>query len=113
MTSIVVLNQRQALSSPLPKVIRVKVDRSSALGNPFKMTSPDSRALVVSQYRVWLRKQLTSRTPASAAFNQLLKLAQYNDLELVCWCTPLECHADVIRDFLVEKLNEIYAARVK
>jgi hypothetical protein len=98
---ITVLNRR-TLSPPLPGTLRIVVDRTSALGNPFPITSPDSQALVIKQYREWLVKQLQTRNRASAAFNHLLKLGQHHDLELVC-CSPLDC-ADIIKELLEQRL---------
>lgn len=66
----------------------VKVDRTSAWGNPFKLADVDgdpSRA--VSAFRAWA---------ISEAYEQAVRrsLAGKN---LACWCRPdAPCHADVL-----------------
>lgn len=99
-TEIRVLNKR-SLSSPLPGVAREYVGRPSPLGNPFPLRQETDRDLVVQQYRDWLRKQWQANGPAKAELLKLCKLAKAGDLELVCWCAPKACHADVIREAIL------------
>ncbi len=54
------------------------------LGNPFALGRDGSRTEVVAAYRRWLWAQM-----------------QAVRLELVCWCAPLACHADVISSALL------------
>jgi len=37
---------------------------------------------------------------------RLAELSKEGDLTLICWCTPLPCHGDVIKDAL-EKIAEV------
>lgn len=106
--TITVLNKRQALSAPLPKTVRVVVDRTSGLGNPFHVTYGQTRLDAIAKYEVWLREQLKSKNRASVLFSKLLKLAEHNDIELVCWCVPEDCHANVIKSLLEEELTKKY-----
>ena len=96
---ISVLNKR-SLSDALPGTTRVYVGRPSVLGNPFPMRSEADRERVVTQYRNWLRQQWKARGPARAELERLLEIAKAGPLELVCWCAPRACHADVIREAL-------------
>lgn len=97
---ILVLSRRADLSDPLPGVTRVYVGRPSPLGNPFPMRSEADRNLVVHQYHEWLRKQYRSCGRVRDELERLLVIAQAGPLELVCWCAPLACHADVIAEAL-------------
>jgi hypothetical protein len=70
----------------------VYVGRPSKWGNPFVIGINGSRDDVVMQYRRYLEK-----SPAL-----LTDLHELKGKDLVCWCAPRACHADV----LLEKANE-------
>lgn len=77
-----------------------KVGRPSPLGNPFKIDAKTSRAKAISQYREWFLTQLeTDDNPTTKAFLALVHhYREYKELTLICWCAPLQCHAEVIRE---------------
>lgn len=89
------------------------VGRPSILGNPYSHKFGEQKYLTltreeaITRYREWLIEQLQKQN--SPQFKELLRLAQIvgkeGKLVLRCWCAPLPCHADVIRD-LVFKLVE-------
>ena len=92
--------RRGQLSDPLPG--QAYVGRPSLLGNPFQVGRDGSRAQVIASYRRWLWAQL--QEPGSAQRQELERLlaqAQAGPLELLCWCAPLACHAEVIRSALL------------
>lgn len=109
---ITVLNKR-TLSDPLPGVTRVYVGRPSVLGNPFAIGRDGDRDTVVAKYRRWLYSQLrgvrTGDAAVRRAVHDLLAKARTGPLELVCWCAPAPCHADVLRSALLW-LDEHYRA---
>ena len=91
--------RRGQLSDPLPG--QAYVGLPSPLGNPFQLCRDGSRAQVIASYRRWLWAQL--QEPGSAQRQELERLlaqAQAGPLELLCWCAPLACHAEVIRSAL-------------
>jgi len=93
---ITVLNKR-TLSGPLPGTTRVYVGRPSPLGNPFAIGRDGDRSQVISRYREWLWEQVRApRSPARLELHDLLEKARKGPLELVCWCAPQACHADVL-----------------
>ena len=64
----------------------VYVGRPTKWGNPFVIGEDGSRSEVIEKYRNWLLSN-----------DELL--AQVNELrgkDLVCWCAPAACHADVL-----------------
>ena len=68
------------------------VSRPTRWGNPFEIGKDGTREEVIAKYREWLR-----------ARPKLIELAR-RELKgkiLLCWCTPLACHGDV----LVELVN--------
>lgn len=93
---ITVLNKR-TLSDPLPGVTRVYVGRPSPLGNPYAIGRDGDRAAVVAKYRRWLWDNHSGNREVRLALHDLLASARKGPLELVCWCAPQACHADVIR----------------
>ncbi len=79
----------------------------SPLGNPFKprsYTDPEARQDCLDLYRDWLAKQELSRSAAWYELQRLAEIAKTEDLYLVCWCAPMECHGDVIKAE-IEKMN--------
>lgn len=104
---ITVLNKR-TLSDPLPGTTRVYVGRPSPLGNPYAIGRDGDRDTVVAKYRRWLHANLDTRE-VRLALHDLLANARQGPLELVCWCAPQACHADVIRSCL-QWLDDTYEA---
>jgi len=65
----------------------VYVGRPSIFGNPFVLGKDGDRDAVVDKYRVWL---LSKPQLVEAAKRHL------QGKDLVCWCAPARCHADVL-----------------
>lgn len=65
----------------------VYVGRPSKWGNPFVIGKDGCRSTVVRKYREWL-------------LNSTLKhdLHELKGKNLVCWCSPEACHADVLME---------------
>jgi len=87
---------KRGLGSLLPG--QAYVGRPSALGNPFVVGRDGSREEVIAKYRRWLWARL--QEPDSAQERELRRLlarAVAGELELLCWCHPLPCHAEVVR----------------
>ena len=88
-----VLN-RQHLGSPFGAVY---VGRPSKWGNPFLITDPrlpggltkaEKHQAVVDEYRRYIH-----RMPELMA-----SLPELKGKDLICWCSPLPCHADVLME---------------
>jgi hypothetical protein len=87
-----VLNLRDCPGGAVPEGA-VYVGRPSKWGNPFRLTKGVDRARVIARYRGWLFAQ-----PALVADVK----RELRGKDLVCWCAPLACHADI----LLEVANE-------
>jgi hypothetical protein len=61
----------------------VYVGRPSPWGNPFEIGKHGTRAEVIAKYREWLPKSGLDPT-------------ELRGRDLVCWCAPQPCHADVL-----------------
>jgi hypothetical protein len=91
---------RRGLASPLPG--QAYVGRPSPLGNPYALGRDGSREQVIAQYRHWLWGQLQfPGSPQERELRRLLSQARSGELELLCWCAPLSCHAEAVRSALL------------
>lgn len=85
MTPPEVLNKR---IDPIPDDA-VYVGRPSKWGNPFHVGTHGTRDEVIDKYREWLEVAL--KAPSG-----YLDLDELRGKDLVCWCAPKRCHADVL-----------------
>lgn len=123
-----VSNQQTMIESMyLPKkCYRVYVTRNTDtyfkyLSNPFKLNDEfiqNDRNLVIALFRLWfthMLKNSSAKNPYKIAFQMLLKklINENRDIELVCYCKPKACHADIIREFLIEEAKEQTTAHNK
>lgn len=82
------------------------VGRPSPLGNPFVVGVHGDRAQVIEMYEIWLTQQIMEKNPeVIQALDRLFDKMMNGDLILTCWCSPLDCHADVIRQILEERFE--------
>jgi len=79
-----VLNARQAGTKPAAD--RLYVGRPSRWNNPFVLGRYGTRDDVIAKYRAWIVQQ-----PALIA-----ALPELRNKDLVCWCSPSRCHAEVL-----------------
>ncbi len=87
----------------MPKVLNKRTDkippdavyvgRPSKWGNPLIISHRYPRERVVRHYKEWIMRKVEQDE---------LDLAELKGKNLVCWCAPLPCHADI----LLELANE-------
>jgi hypothetical protein len=87
-----VLNKHHPWSRDLPAVY---VGRGSDYGNPFPITKEHDRATVIAMHKAWLKKQLTQ---FGGARRLRLLVTDLQGRNLRCFCAPLPCHAEVLRE---------------
>jgi hypothetical protein len=80
-----VYNKRKG-AEPAPQGA-VYVGRPTKWGNPFVLASERDRAAALERYEGWLAE----RPELVAAAKRELR-----GRDLVCWCAPKLCHADVL-----------------
>jgi len=91
-----------------------RVGRPSPLGNPFLVDAKTSRTMAIAQYREWLLKRLETDNPTSKAFMVLVEYyRREGSMTLICHCSPLSCHAEVIREFVLEAIDEMGDKKVE
>ena len=81
-----VWNLRYATRSEQPPPDAVYVGRPSKWGNPFIIGRDGSREEVVGKYQEYIVNNT----------DLLCQLPELQGRDLVCWCAPKPCHADVL-----------------
>lgn len=79
----------------MPKVLNKRTDkippnavyvgRPSKWGNPFKIGRDGDRKEVIEKFRKWITR-----------VSFLEDVTELTGHDLVCWCAPLPCHADIL-----------------
>lgn len=64
----------------------VYVGRPTKWGNPFVVGVHGTREEVIERYEHWIQKNR----------ELMVALHELRGKDLVCWCAPLPCHADVL-----------------
>jgi len=94
---IYVVNKR----AHTPTAQDVYIGRPSPLGNPFPMPRY-TRNECIRLYRDWLENQAEG-SEAKGELGRISEMAREGDVYLVCWCAPLACHGNIIKDLLEER----------
>lgn len=92
----------------------IYIGRPSVLGNPYTIGKDGSREDVIKSYRLWLSWQLANADinggKIKRELERIAKIAEGIDVYLICWCAPLPCHGDVLKQYFSGekwKLNEV------
>lgn len=71
----------------------IYVGRPSKWGNPYKIGIDGTREEVIELYKKWLSNQ------------KYLNLEELKGKDLVCWCKPLPCHADILLELANKEIK--------
>lgn len=90
------------------------VGRPGPLANPYTHVpnryakwKVATRNEAVEKYRDWLLEMLTMENETFQAFRELVETYRaFGGLVLSCWCAPLNCHANVIRDMIMREVED-------
>jgi hypothetical protein len=77
----------------------IRVDRQSVLGNPFIMRKESERDKVCDEYEEYFYRRLKDCATMQRVID---RYKEYGKLRLFCWCAPKRCHAETIRDYILE-----------
>lgn len=88
----------------------IKVDRSHpVLGNRHVLHNPNdpsARLAVIKAYADDLRSDKIANGPMAQAVAQIAERVKTGEkIALACWCAPLACHAELIREAIEELLH--------
>ena len=93
---IVIFNKNQEFDASWCDEV-VSVMRPNVLGNPFPIIALHLRDTVIRRYAELLRSS-PADSPQHKEIDRLRELhRQGKTIGLVCCCTPLPCHADIIK----------------
>ena len=82
------------------KLYDVKIDRDTEFGNHYKIGIHGDRKQVLEKYRTYFYNRILTDKKF------LGKILNLKGKVLACWCCPLDCHGDVIIEFLDGTKNE-------
>lgn len=90
-----------------PSYTVVRIDRKTALGNPFYMANENQRDYVCDQFEAHMKHKL--KEPKGYFFLELKEIYQRvkagEDIVLTCWCHPKRCHGDSIKNLIDAQLS--------
>jgi hypothetical protein len=78
----------------------VYIGRPSIFGNPFRIGRGGTREQVVAKYREWLTHANDDRARQVVA---AIEAGELDNKRLGCWCKPLPCHGDVLRELVLQR----------
>ena len=89
--------------------VSVYIGRPSVLGNPYthiknKKTLAkfvvSTREESIKKYREYFYKHIEGSEYFRNELERIHKLSINHDIYLICWCKPLSCHGDIIKEYL-------------
>lgn len=84
------------------------IGRGSPLGNPWPIQGFDTREIVIARYKVYLCQQIENGN--KRVINELERLGNIaittGSLNLQCFCSPQQCHGDIIKEVLENAIQE-------
>jgi hypothetical protein len=106
MNSIKVVNKKDHASTDKDFYI----GRGSVFGNPFTSQDLDNTKAIyqatskedsIKKYEAYLRTRINLKEISIIdGFNEMLEALKMNDINLVCYCAPKDCHGDIIKRIL-------------
>lgn len=93
------INLRTKKGQPRP-YCDAYIDRRSPFGNPYQIGRDGDRKQVLEKYRAYFKWKIEDPWFRGQVHNLKGKI-------LGCWCTPDECHGDVIIEYLNALPEEI------
>ena len=73
------------------------VSRPGPFGNPFVVGIDGDRERVIQRFKSYFNDRMLRDSWYKK------KVLQLEGKDLICWCAPLRCHAEVIRDYLARR----------
>jgi hypothetical protein len=79
--------------------------KASILGNPYDY---ESKIYSIRLFELWLfKKLLNPNSLASIEIDRLITIyKETKNLNLICWCSPLPCHGEIIANLIRISVNE-------
>lgn len=107
MNNIRIVNLRNHKADPMNETL-IKIDRSSLLGNPYYMQYEGQRDEVCDKYETYFKDKIKSDRKFIEELNTICEIAKSRNIALGCWCYPKRCHAETIKEYIENTLNETF-----
>ena len=91
----------------------VYIGRGSPLGNPYThlegATEAEykvaTREEAIEKYEPWLEKAVMNTPLVAVCIDKITQsVLEGNDINLVCFCKPQDCHGDVIKKYIERRV---------
>ena len=79
----------------------------TCLGNPFVIKGAITRDNVCDDFDAWLRHGVDADKQRTVARRIGDRHAEGKHIALFCWCAPLRCHCESIRQYALESMEVI------
>jgi hypothetical protein len=88
----------------------IYVGRPSPLSNPYRIDDENNRMMVIERYGYMIKNAILKRDPKiiTALHNIEAYLQEHGKCNLICYCSPKPCHADIIKQLLTNKFKVNY-----
>lgn len=89
----------------------IYIARPSIFGNPWShiesegITKVETREEAVKKYIPYFMQKYKENAQFKEIVDSLVEQAKKEDINLVCWCSPLACHGHFIKKFIETKLK--------
>ncbi|MFZ2992552.1 MAG: DUF4326 domain-containing protein [Microgenomates group bacterium] len=88
----------------------VYIGRPSTLGNPYSHMSGtlakykcSTRKESIEKYREWLKEEWGKNGAVKKELRRLFLIYKTTrELNLICWCHPLPCHGEYIKEIILK-----------
>lgn len=94
------------LKEDMRKCPTFRIDRSTPLGNMFRITPESNRTTIIKLYESQFQDILDIKPEALQYVNEIIEAAKRGPINLACWCSPRPCHGEVIKRYVLSKLKE-------
>ena len=102
---ITVVNIKEGIYHPGE---RVYIHRPFILGNPYKVSMFTSREKAIALFEIEFMDMMINKkntkhfnyTKCLCVLERIRKLSKYTNVYLLCYCKPLPCHGDIIKQII-------------
>lgn len=86
------------------------VGRPSPLSNPFVISGDQTREIVIQRYASMFINAIKKRDKRIINALHILEahLIEHGKIDLICYCAPKLCHAELIKQVLLNKIHTNY-----
>lgn len=96
--------------NPIKAKTSIMDESFSVLCNPFRISDENSRQEVLMAYSKYANEQMETKGKFFKKIQELmnmLKNNQYEKIYLVCFCKPHDCHGDIIKEIVLQQLDDL------